>query len=194
MAKKSNQFVRSHLQAIIHLKGSGATDVATPIGHARLQSFSADHDYGTQPVHGVGDYLPAEHVHLKFSGTIQLEAFMIRKADLVALGLAPLGEAVLQSGALEISILDPDNANKELRRYTGVTIQRYSENVREGQICGENATCFFREVTHDSTVYAEEKAEDPTKLEPARASDTPPGATTAPGSTVGSGGSTTKTV
>lgn len=191
MAKKDKQFVRSHLQAIIYLQGPASGATAQAIGHARLQSFSADHDYGTQPVHGLGDYLPAEHVHLKFSGTIQLEAFMIRKADLVALGLAPLGDAILQSGTLSIAIHDPDNADKVLRSYEGVTIQRYSENVREGQICGENATCFFREVRHEEDFYSSYTAPDPIGSQPDRGATITAGATTAPPASAGAGGSPT---
>lgn len=190
MAKKDKQFVRSHLQAIIYLQTGAAGATKQAIGHARLQSFSADHDYGTQPVHGLGDYLPAEHVHLKFSGTIQLEAFMIRKADLVALGLAPLGDAILQSGTLSISIHDPDNGDKMLRSYEGVTIQRYSENIREGQICGENATCFFREVKHDPGFYGgDNAAPDPVTTQPTRGAGIDAGATTAGSSANPAGGS-----
>jgi hypothetical protein len=190
MAKKDKQYVRSHLQAIIYLKTGAAEATAQPIGHARLQSFSADHDYGTQPVHGLGDYLPAEHVHLKFSGTIQLEAFMIRKADLVALGLAPLGDTILQSGTLEISIQDPDNGGKVLRSYEGVTIQRYSENVREGQICGENATCFFREVKHDTDFYSGyASAPSPIETTPTAVEPVKPGETTADPTTSPAAGS-----
>lgn len=149
MASKSNQRVRSHLQARIYL---GSTN----IGSGRLQSFDADHDFGTQAVHGVGDYEAAEHVYLKFNGTITLEAFMVRDDDLTNLKVAALGAGILELDVLDIYVKDEEEAI--MRVYRDCTIQRYRESIREGQICGENATVFFRTADKGDGDKGDEKA------------------------------------
>lgn len=150
--------VRTHLSARIVIQDQNG--VSHNVGHGRVQSFDADHDYGTQAVHGVGDYIPAEFVNLKFQGTITIDAFAIRTDDLVDLGLAALGLDILKTGLLDISLheegpspYDPTSlSTAPLRVYRDVAITRYRESIREGQICGENATCFFRYAVKDPTI------------------------------------------
>lgn len=179
--------VRTHLDCTIeldfptdyNLTGGGVTGGAVEIGKARLQSLSASHDYGAQPVHGIGDYEPAEFVHLKFAGSITLETFMIRKRDLVALGVAALGKAILAAGVLQLKIKDIETGSN-LRVYKGCVIGSYEETFREGQICGENARLMFQTVEHGDDVYAADDAGPglpPTKLSPEALAA--PGGTTA---------------
>lgn len=167
MASKDNQRVRSHLQARIYLGGVN-------IGSGRTQSFDADHDFGTQPVHGVGDYTPVEHVFLKFNGTISMESFMLRTDDLVTLGVAALGAEILNLGVLDISLYD--EKQNLLRTYQDCVIQRYRESIREGQICGENATVFFRTVDKQAPTNnpaAAQVAANPTPNPGTQPGDTP---------------------
>lgn len=155
--------VRTHLDCTIeldfptdyNLTGGGTSSGTVTIGQARLQSLSASHDYGAQPVHGVGDYEPAEFVHLKFAGSLTLETFMIRKRDLVALGVAALGKAILAAGVLHLKIKDVETG-AALRIYKNCVIGSYEETFREGQICGENARLMFQTVQHSEEVYTAE--------------------------------------
>jgi hypothetical protein len=147
MASRTTQKVRSHLQAKIYLAG-------TEIGSGRAQSFDADHDFGTQAVHGVGDYEAAEHVFLKFNGTLTLDTFMIREQDLVNLGVAALGKEILDLEVLEVTLHDENGLT--LRNYEDCVIQRYRETIRQGEICGENATMFFRTASKGGATGAEQ--------------------------------------
>lgn len=143
----ANTNVRTHLQALLFIGNIN-------IGTGRLQSFDADQDFGTQAVHGVGDFLPAEFVHLKFTGTITMDAFMIRTDDLQIAGLAALGVGVLSLGVVDIEVYDTDKhggSGDLLRRYEHCKISRFRESIREGQICGENATVLFRNVVKDDS-------------------------------------------
>jgi hypothetical protein len=160
--------VRTHLDCTIeiefptdyNLQGGGTLTGSVPIGKARLQSLSASHDYGAQPVHGIGDYEPAEFVHLKFAGSLTLETFMIRKRDLVGLGVAALGKAILAAGVLSLKIKDLETGEL-LRVYSGCVIGSYEETFREGQICGENARLMFQTVKHGDGLYATTEVLDP---------------------------------
>lgn len=143
----NKQKVRTHLNVALLIAGKN-------IGHARLQSFNADHDYGTTPVHGIGDYLPAEHVNNKFQGTIQVDSFAIRKNDLAQLGISALGEAILTQGVIDIEVKDSGNG-LSIRTYKDCVVSRYSERIQQGEICGENATFMFRAVEADNTAFNE---------------------------------------
>lgn len=135
MSRLADQKVRSHLQARIFLNGVN-------IGTGRTQSFEADQDFGTQPVHGVSDYEAVEFVNLKFQGRITLDAFMIRQNDLIALGLAALGKKVLELGELDVELYDENGG--VITTYRKCAISSHRVSIREGQICGENASCFFQ--------------------------------------------------
>jgi hypothetical protein len=61
------------------------------------------------------------------------------------LGLAALAKNILKSSYLEIEVYDPID-KKTIRTYRGVVISRFRETIREGEICGENATCKYMTV------------------------------------------------
>lgn len=134
----ANQAVHSHIGIRIMI---GTKDV----GSGRIQSFNADHDFGLQPVHGVGDYLPAEQVPTRFDGTITIDAFRIRTKDLVKLGIAALGLEALKMPIWDFVLFDKID-QKAYRVYENCSIGRYSERIQEGAIAGENATIKFNNV------------------------------------------------
>ena len=146
-----NQNVHSHVGVRIQIQTFGAdgTGQTVNVGNGRIQSMSADQDFGLQPVHGVGDYNPVEHAPTRFDGTITLDAFRIRKKDLVKLGLAALGSKILQFPIFRIQLFDKTKGTEpqgNFRTYVGCSIGRYSERFQEGAICGENATVKFIDV------------------------------------------------
>lgn len=116
-----------------------------PVGSGRIQSLAADQDFGMTPVHGVGDYEPAEFAPTRFGGTLTLDAFRIRTEDLVALKIAALGKAILQLPIFKLQAYDKVSG-AVYRTWDGCVISRYSERIQEGAIAGENATVLYQTV------------------------------------------------
>lgn len=106
------------------------------------QTADGRRGFGTEPVHGIGNFMPVEHVQLKYAGTLTMDRFFIRNADLRSLGLAALGADVLNLGIVDILVIDTVS-NKVLRQYIGCTIGEYSETWRANAIAGENATFHY---------------------------------------------------
>lgn len=134
----------------------------------RAQSLQAQRSYGTEGVYEIGSIMPQEHVYNRYEGQITLERFLVRKDSLYQLGMAGLGEDILEKGVIDLAVFQKaggtgtngqggttagSNANaaynesKCIRVYRGLTAVSYSENVRVGAICGENAT--FQYMTCD---------------------------------------------
>lgn len=135
----------------------------------RAQSLQAQRSYGTEGVYEIGSIMPQEHVYNRYEGQITLERFLVRKDTLVELGMAGLGEDILTKGIMDIAVFQKEaytgtdgqggegaggneaenagNIGKCIRVYRGCTAVTYSENIRVGAICGENAT--FQYMTCD---------------------------------------------
>lgn len=141
MASQSNQQVVTGnvLQLVINGKIVGLA-----------QSADGRRSFGTEPVHGIGDFMPREHVQLRYDGTITVDRFFIRTEDLRSLGLAALGKDVLDLGVVEMLVVDRVTG-KTLRKYTGMTISDYTETFRANAIAGENATWRYKDCTPAST-------------------------------------------
>jgi hypothetical protein len=115
------------------------------------QTADGRRGFGTEPVHGIGNFMPVEHVQLRFDGTVTVDRFFIRNEDLRSLGLAALGSDVLDLGIIDMLVIDRVS-KKVLRQYIGMTISDYSETFRANAVCGENATWRYLEckpTTHD---------------------------------------------
>lgn len=117
------------------------------------QTFDGRRSFGTEPVHGIGDFMPREHVQLRFDGTITVDRFFIRTEDLRSLGLARLGSDILTLGIIEILVIDKVT-KKVLRQYVGCTLSDYTETFRANAISGENATWRYLECKPDSAAPA----------------------------------------
>lgn len=137
MASQTNQQVVTGnvLQLVINGKVVGLA-----------QSADGRRSFGTEPVHGIGDFMPREHVQLRYDGTITVDRFFIRTEDLRSLGLAALGKDVLDLGVVEMLVVDRVTG-KTLRKYTGMTISDYTETFRANAIAGENATWRYKDCT-----------------------------------------------
>jgi hypothetical protein len=103
------------------------------------QTADGRRSFGTEPVHGIGNFMPVEHVQLRYDGTFTCDRFFIRVEDLRSLGLAALGSDVLDLGIIDILVVDKVS-RKIVRQYIGCTISDYTETFRANAIAGENAT------------------------------------------------------
>ncbi len=133
MASISEQTV--HTGATVLIKYNGTT-----IG--RAQGFDARRSYGTEGVYEIGTIMPQEHVQNRYEGSFTLERYLMRNEDLVSVGLAKLGEDILELGVLDIEVYDKTNQNN-IRVYRGCTTSDYSENIKANAIAGENATFYY---------------------------------------------------
>lgn len=142
------QFFASQSTQTVH---SGAT-VLIMVNNkvvGKAQGLDGRRSFGTEPVHEIGTIMPKEHVQNRYEGTATLDRFYVKKQSLADLGLAALGEDVLDLDIFDIVVVD--KLSKEIvRAYRGCTISDYSENFRVGTISGENATFSYLKAT-DST-------------------------------------------
>lgn len=112
----------------------------------RAQGLNAQRSFGTEPIYEIGSIMPQEHVQNKYEGSASLERFFVIKKSLKDLGLAALGEEVLQLDLLDIVVVSKID-NSIVRAYRGCTISEYSEEFRQGAIAGENATFQYLKAT-----------------------------------------------
>lgn len=155
MASQAQQSVNTGNTMVLVIKGK-------VIG--RAQSLQAQRSFGTEGVYEIGSIMPQEHVYNRYEGRITLERFLVRTDTLVDLGMAGLGEDILTKGVIDLAIfqkaggtgtngaggweswenmVEAYNTEKIIRVYRGLTAIDYSETVRVGAICGENASFYY---------------------------------------------------
>jgi hypothetical protein len=108
------------------------------------QTVDGRRSFGTEPVHGIGNFMPVEHVQLRYDGTLTVDSFFIRIADLRSLGLVAVGSDILTLGVIDILVIDTV-ANKVVRQYVGCTCSDFTETMRANAISGQNATWKYLE-------------------------------------------------
>lgn len=123
---------------------TGATCILKVNGQevGRAQSINPRTTYGTEGVYEIGTMMPQEHVQNRYEGTLTLERFLMRKDDLVSVGLIGLGEDILKKDIIDIEVINKAD-NKTLRVYRGCTFSDYTNTIRANAIAGENATVYF---------------------------------------------------
>lgn len=105
----------------------------------RAQSINGERQYGTTGVYEIGSIMPQEHVYLRYEGTITLNRFRMKKESLDQLGLAALGEDILQRGVIDIVVMD--NLTKQvIISYRGCSAESLSETFSAGEITAEDST------------------------------------------------------
>lgn len=105
----------------------------------RAQSLRGERSYGTQGVYEIGSIMPAEHVYLRYEGTFNLERFRMKKESLEQLGLAALGEDILQRDIIDIVLMD--NLTKQvITTYHGCSCVSMDESYSAGEIASENSS------------------------------------------------------
>jgi hypothetical protein len=106
------------------------------------QTGDGRRSFGTEGVYGIGNFMPTEHVYLRYDGTFTVDRFFIRTADLNKLGIVLLGKDILDLGVLDIEVVDVVK-NVVLRTYKNCTCGDYTETFRANAIAGENATWHY---------------------------------------------------
>lgn len=134
MATQKDQTVHSGNTILIKWKGNA-------IG--RAQGLDARRSYGTEGVYEIGSIMPQEHIHNRYEGSFTLERYLVRKQDMIKLGIASLGEGILDIGELDFEVIDKVTGST-VRVYSGCTCSDHSENFRVGAISGENATFLYK--------------------------------------------------
>lgn len=130
MASQTNQTVHNGNTILIKYKG---------VAIGRAQGLDARRSFGTEGVYEIGSIMPQEHVQNRYEGSFTLERYLIRKKDMVKLGIAKLGADILDMDVIDIEVIDKITG-ETVRVYRGCTTSDYSENFRVGAISGENAT------------------------------------------------------
>ena len=145
MSTQNKQTV--HSGATLTLKING-------IEIGRAQGLDARRSFGTEGVYEIGSIMPQEHINNRYEGSATLDRFFVRKQTLREIGLAALGSEVLLTDIIDIELCD--NATGEaIRVYRGCTISDYSENVRTGQIAGENVSFQYLSCDDNINLYAD---------------------------------------
>ena len=111
---------------------------------ARAQSLTANRSYGTQGVYEIGSIMPAEHVYLRYTGSLTLERFRMVKDNLASdtMQIAALGEDILQHDIITITVTDSVTGNV-LEGFFGCTASDYNTSYRASQIVTEQIQFFY---------------------------------------------------
>lgn len=150
MATQANQTVHSGNTVLLKVNGQVV---------GRAQSLDGRRSFGTEGVYEIGSIMPQEHVNNRYEGTVQLERFLIKSADLAKVGMAALGEEILVRDIIDIEVIDKATGNT-IRVYRGCTAVDYSENFRVGAISGENASFQYLSCDDGSTTALGELKEE----------------------------------
>lgn len=131
--RQKDQSVHSGNTIVIKYKGNA-------IG--RAQGLDARRGYGTEGVYEIGSIMPQEHIHLRYEGSFSIERYLVRKKDMIKLGIASLGAGILDIAELDFEVQDK-LTGETIRVYKGCTCSEHSENFRANAISGENATFYY---------------------------------------------------
>ena len=83
--------------------------------------------------------MPAEHVYLKYTGTLTLERFRMVSDNLASqkLDIARLGEDILQKDVITINVIDSVTQGL-VEGFYGCTASQYNTSYRANQIVTES--------------------------------------------------------
>lgn len=149
MAMLEKQTVYTGHSILIKVKGNVV---------GRAQGLDARRSFGTEGVYEIGSIMPQEHIPLKYEGTATLERFMLKKSSLREIGLASLGEDVLNKDIFDFEVIDK-LTGKMIRVYRSCTISDYTETFKVGAICGENATFQYLDCSDNTDESSETYAQ-----------------------------------
>lgn len=133
MSTLNNQTVHTGNTIQVQIKG-------TVVG--RVQSLTANQDFAPEAVREIGNYMPVEHVFTQYDGTLTLNGFVLRKGSLERLGLIPLGEKVLETGLIDIVIVDKQTKDV-VQAFRGCSIQTHDLEITTNAISASNSTWKF---------------------------------------------------
>ena len=110
----------------------------------RAQSLTANRSFGTEGVYEIGSIMPAEHVYLKYSGSVSLERFRMISNNLASatMGIAALGEDILQKDIVTINVFDSVTKNL-VESFYGCSASSYNTSYRANSIVTESIEMLF---------------------------------------------------
>ena len=110
----------------------------------RAQSLTANRSFGTEGVYEIGSIMPAEHVYLKYSGSVSLERFRMISNNLASatMGIAALGEDILQKDIITINVFDSVTKNL-VESFYGCSASSYNTSYRANSIVTESIEMLF---------------------------------------------------
>lgn len=111
---------------------------------ARAQTLTANRNFGTEGVYELGSIMPAEHVYLKYTGTLTLERFRMVADNMASkkLDLARLGEDILQKDIVTINVMDSVTKGV-VESFFGCTASQYNTSYRANQIVTESIDFYY---------------------------------------------------
>lgn len=88
--------------------------------------------------------MPAEHVYLKYTGSVNLEKFRMITDNLASASMAivALGEDILQKDVIDINVMD-SVTNNLIETYRGCTAESYDTSYRANDIVTEQISFLF---------------------------------------------------
>lgn len=107
------------------------------IGAAR--NMDINQDFGVEPAYVIGSILPVEHTPQRWSGTIDLDKFFIRRDIGIGANIDVSSEGVLTIQPLDVEVIDKDS-NQTLLVAQGCTLQSSSITIGANAFIGERAT------------------------------------------------------
>jgi hypothetical protein len=118
------------------------------VGGAR--SIRISQDFGVEPAHVIGTNAPVEHVPQRWSGTVNLEKFFIRKDMLgIATNMDISGPGILKTETVDIVVQDKDSG-KTILRALGCTMQNSDINVQANAFTSESASFASKFIERES--------------------------------------------
>ena len=108
----------------------------------RIQSIDGRASFGQEGQYEIGSIMPAEHVALRYEGSVTVDKFRLRKKSLAELGLAKLGAGILTMNVLDIEVTDKFTGDI-VEVYRGCSLNEYSRSHRANAISGENCSFVY---------------------------------------------------
>ncbi len=125
-----NNFISSGHQILLKFDGQ-------EIGAAR--GIDLNQDFGVDSAYVIGTVLPMEHVPQRWSGTVDLDKFFIRKDIGLGANIDVSAEGILNIQPIDIEIIDKDS-KETLFVAQGCTLQSSSITISANAFTGERAT------------------------------------------------------
>lgn len=121
-----------HAGHTISIKYKGVT-----IG--RIQGFDGERSYGTQGVYEIGSIMPQEHIPLRYEGSLSVERFFVRKADLHGLGIGSMGREILKKGVIDIVVESKYAMDTNATANSRASVDAALENIQKAKMARDNA-------------------------------------------------------
>lgn len=105
----------------------------------RAQTLTANRAFGTEGVYELGSIMPAEHVYLKYTGTLTLERFRMTRDNLASqtMQIARMGADILQQDVINITVYD-SVTHAVVENFKGCSASQYNTAYRANQIVTES--------------------------------------------------------